>query len=114
MAQEQELQQKIMEFLLKEKIFAFKVINATTAGHTDITACLYGNFIGIEVKAENGIISPLQEYTHKRLIKSGGAVFVVRPSNFDTFKKQIQQIKSLIEEQMKSRTKKYMRGASDL
>lgn len=83
---EQQFQTKLIKWLFDNKIFAFKVVNATTAGHTDITACINGVFVGIEVKAENGTVSPLQEYTHKRLLKSGGVVIVVRPSQFDEFK----------------------------
>jgi len=93
MASEQDLQIKIIKFLFSENIYAFKVVNATTAGHTDITACVNGIFIAIEVKAENQNPTPLQEYTHKRIIKSKGTVIVVHPSQFDQFKQLILDLK---------------------
>jgi len=89
---EQECQTKILQFLFSINVFAFKVINATTSGHTDITACVSGVFVGIEVKSDTGNVTPLQEYTHKRILKSNGAVFVVRPSTLEQFKEQINKI----------------------
>ena len=90
---EQEFQAKIIAFLLKLKIFAFKVVNATTSGHTDITCCVNGIFIGIEVKRTRGTVSALQEYTHKRLFRAGGLALIVRPDDFDSFKQLMVMIK---------------------
>jgi hypothetical protein len=89
---ESECQTKIIQFLFSKGIYAFKVINATTNGHTDITACLNGKYLGIEVKRDNAHPTPLQEYTHKRIMKSGGAVMVVRPSSLDQFKEAINNL----------------------
>lgn len=93
---EQQLQTKIINFLFEQKIFAFKVIQATTSGQCDITACLNGVFVGIEVKKDNTHPTPLQEYTHKRILKSGGVVFVVKPKTFDNFKEKILELKNSI------------------
>lgn len=90
---EQDFQTKIMKFLYEQGVFAFKVVNATTSGHTDITASINGVFVGIEVKTENGRVTPLQEYTHKRLAKSGGVAIVVRPSAFNEFKLWVLEMK---------------------
>lgn len=96
MASEQDLQTKIIHFLFAENIYAFKVVNATTAGHTDITACVNGVFVAIEVKAEHQNPTPLQEYTHKRILKSLGTVIVVHPSEFEAFKKLIYDLKKTV------------------
>ena len=46
------------------------------AGTPDITACLNGNFIAIEVKQPGGVVSALQS-AHIELIKrAGGVAFV--------------------------------------
>lgn len=100
---EQELQTKIIKWLFENKIYAFKVINATTSGHTDITACVEGLFIGIEVKDSLGRVTTLQEYTHKRILASGGVVFVVRPDSLEDFKNQILKLRQYIIDSAKVR-----------
>jgi len=46
------------------------------AGTPDITACLNGKFIGIEVKQPGGVVSPLQAAHIELIKKAGGAAFV--------------------------------------
>lgn len=92
---EQQLQTKIINFLVTENIYAFKVINATTGGHTDIVACVNGLFVGIEVKAEDQYPTLLQKYIHSRIQRSKGIVMVVQPSEFEYFKKCIYALKGV-------------------
>lgn len=96
MAEEAKIQNKILNWLHSQKIYSFKVTSANTNGVPDIVACLHGNFIGIEVKAENGHLSAVQDYNHKRIRNSGGVIFLVRPNSFEQFKKQIEKISASI------------------
>ncbi|MEI3596880.1 MULTISPECIES: VRR-NUC domain-containing protein [unclassified Oceanobacillus] len=46
------------------------------AGTPDITACVNGKFVAIEVKQPGGVVSPLQAAHIELIRKSGGAAFV--------------------------------------
>ena len=46
------------------------------AGTPDITACLNGRFIAIEVKQPGGVVSPLQVAHIELIKKAGGVAFV--------------------------------------
>ena len=64
----------------------------TKQGVPDVLACYKGKFIGIELKTNKGIVSELQKYQGREIQKSGGKWFVVKPSNFDEFKKEIEKL----------------------
>ena len=49
----------------------------TRSGVPDILACINGRFVAIEVKQEQGRISPLQEAHRRQIIKSGGVSLIV-------------------------------------
>ena len=57
------------------------------AGVPDLLACYRGKFIAIEVKAENGRASELQRYEVEQIRKAGGIAMILKPSEFDLFKK---------------------------
>ena len=57
------------------------------AGVPDLLACYKGKFIAIEVKAENGRASELQRYEVEQIRKAGGIAMILKPSEFDLFKK---------------------------
>lgn len=58
----------------------------TKSGIPDILACINGYFVGIEVKAQNGIPSELQLHNVRVINAAGGFAFVLYPSKFDEFK----------------------------
>ncbi len=94
MAEEKILENKIKKFLKEKNIFHFKFFaNACTAvGIPDIVACINGRFTGIEVKAEKGQISVAQLIQAEKIKENGGLFFLVRPSNFEEFKKIIENM----------------------
>ena len=96
MAEEAKLQNKILNWLHSKKIYSFKVTSANTNGVPDIVACLHGNFIGIEVKTNDGTVSAIQDYNHKRIRNSGGVIFIVRTNQLEQFIKQIEKISATI------------------
>lgn len=61
-------------------------------GIPDLLLCLKGKFIAIELKNEDGKPSALQLYNIERIKESGGEAFILRPSEFENFKKEVLKI----------------------
>ena len=91
---ENNITKRIKDFLKSKDIWHVKYFaNAfTSVGIPDILACVKGLFVGIEVKTDKGIVSEVQKYQGREIQKSGGKWFVVRPSNFNDFKQDIEKI----------------------
>lgn len=60
--------------------FVFKVHGSgmMMAGLPDLIVCYKGNYIGLEIKTPTGVVSKIQEHTHKKIRAAGGGAFVVR------------------------------------
>ena len=88
MGPEKTFETKIKEFLNDQGAWYVKFFanGYTKKGIPDILACVNGYFVGIEVKAQNGTVKPIQEYHLKKIRKAGGFAFVLYPSGFDEFK----------------------------
>lgn len=86
---EKEIQKKIIEYLNKNGAYSVKSIVTNRSGSPDIICCFNGLFVALEVKTEKGIISKLQEYHQKEILKSGGRALIVR---------SVEEVKALIEE----------------
>lgn len=78
MAPEQKIQKQITDYLTSLHAYHFKVITATKKGILDVTVCLDGKFIGIEVKTPKTMntVSALQAYNIEKIEKAGGIAFV--------------------------------------
>ena len=96
MSETNELTQKILNFLLKEKAYAWRASStgifdrklgiyrpAAKKGVSDIVGCHRGRFIGIEIKTGKDRLSPEQEGFQRSIQQAGGIALVVR--NFDDF-----------------------------
>ena len=94
MAEEKLFENKIKRYLKSKGIYYFKYFgNAySTAGILDLTLCVNGKFVGVEIKAEKGKTSILQDYNIKEIQRCGGIAIVLKPSGFDNFKKQIEEL----------------------
>ena len=94
MEKEKSFENRVKRYLKSKDIYYFKYFgNAySTPGILDLTLCVKGKFIGVEIKAEKGKVSTLQEYNINRIKESGGIAIVLRPSGFDDFKKQIEDL----------------------
>lgn len=55
----------------------------TKAGLCDLTCCIKGKFVAIEVKASNGKPSPLQLRNIEQVKAAGGIAFIAYPQDFD-------------------------------
>ena len=94
MEKEKSFENRVKRYLKSKDIYYFKYFgNAySTPGILDLTLCVNGKFIGVEIKTEKGKVSTLQEYNINRIKDSGGIAIVLRPSGFDDFKKQIEDL----------------------
>jgi len=76
---EKNLQQKIMQFCKANAILCVKVDSTSTRGWPDLLVLMpCGQVFFVELKTQQGKISPLQEYTHKLIIGNKGKVYVIR------------------------------------
>ena len=75
---ESAIQKKIIAYLNFKGCYSIKTITTNRSGSPDIICCYKGLFVALEVKAEKGIVSKLQEYHLEQIKKSGGVAAVVR------------------------------------
>ncbi len=77
---ETEITNSIKSLLKTYGIWHFKHFGGMYAnkGIPDILCCYNGRFIGIEVKTENGKVSPDQERVISNINNAGGLAFVAR------------------------------------
>lgn len=89
---EKNIENQIKNYLKSKEIWYVKFFanKFTPVGIPDILACVNGKFLAIEVKNEIGKTSPLQDYHIEQITKAGGVAMVVRPQNFDLFKKKVE------------------------
>lgn len=94
MAEEKNFENKVKKWLKAKGIYYFKYFGNvySTAGILDLTLCVNGKFVGVELKAEKGKTSSLQDYNIKKIQESGGIAIVLRPSGFEDFKKIIEDL----------------------
>lgn len=94
MEREKTFENKVKKYLRSKSIYYFKYFGNTysTSGILDLTLCVKGRFVGVEIKSENGKVSMLQEYNIEQIKKSGGIAIVLRPSGFDNFKTLMEEL----------------------
>lgn len=94
---EKDFQKQVIKFLKDNNIYYIKVWGGgyQKAGIPDLIICLKGRFIAVELKNEVGKPSPLQLYNIEKIKKSGGQAFILNPSQFEDFKKEVQKIVQL-------------------
>ena len=94
MAEEKQFENKVKRYLKSKNIYYFKYFgNAySTPGILDLTLCVNGRFVAVELKSEKGKVSVLQEYNIKEIKRCGGIAIVLRPSEFGEFKILIESL----------------------
>lgn len=85
---ESQIQTKIIKYLNGVGAYSIKTIVTNRNGCPDVICCLNGRFIALEVKADKGIVSQLQEHNIKLIRNSGGVAEVVR--SVDDVKKVVE------------------------
>lgn len=96
MAQEKNYENKIKKFLKSQGAWFIKYWAGapfTKSGIPDILACVGGYFVGIEVKAQEGVVSEIQKYNIKQIRNAGGFSFALYPSGYDQFQKFVEDLK---------------------
>ena len=88
---------KVVATLKKHGVYYFFPLTygMGRSGVPDIVCCLNGKFLGIECKAGENTLTPLQEAEHSKIMKAGGAVITVRETNIDAVSKWLEYIKKL-------------------
>ena len=89
---ESQIQTKIIKYLNGIGAYTIKTITTNKNGCPDVICCLNGKFIALEVKADKGIVSKLQEHNIKQIKNSDGIAEVVR--SVDEVKKIIECLNS--------------------
>lgn len=91
---EKQFENKVKRYLKSKGIYYFKYFgNAySTPGILDLTLCINGRFVAVELKTETGKTSVLQDYNIKEIRRCGGIAIVLRPSEFENFKKMIEEL----------------------
>lgn len=64
----------------------------TKTGIPDLLCCVNGYFVAIEVKAQNGTPSELQEHTVKEIRNSGGFAVIAYPSGWNQLRSFLEDI----------------------
>lgn len=92
---EKAFENKIKAYLKQQGAWHVKYFaNAyTRSGVPDLICCVNGKFLAIEVKAEHGRVSELQNYQIEQIKKSGGKALIVYPKDFEEFKKIVEELK---------------------
>lgn len=88
---EKEFQNQVMEFLRSQHIYHVKIWGGgfQKAGIPDLLCCIRGKFIALELKTEKGSATVLQKYNIFSIQESGGYARILRPSEFEGFKRQV-------------------------
>ena len=78
MQPEYRIVKKIRDALHAHGAFVFKVHGGPhmMAGLPDLIVCMKGQFIGVEVKTPDGVLSQRQRYVHNMIRSAGGKVIV--------------------------------------
>lgn len=96
MGSEKNFENRIKKFLKNEGIWFVKYFanGFTRSGVPDILACVNGYFVAIEVKAENGVVAPLQLFNRDKIRESGGIAVILYPNQFEDFKTLVYKLKT--------------------
>lgn len=87
MGAEKNFENKVKDLLKKKGAYYVKYFGCgfTRAGVPDLLVCFKGKFIAIELKAERGETSELQDYNLEQIKKAGGYGFVLYPHDLPFF-----------------------------
>lgn len=94
--QEKQFENKVKKFLKDKRCWTLKTWSngVQRSGVPDLLVCCDGYFIGVELKAENGKPSELQLYNLRKIEEAGGYAILLYPSEFESFKGFIFNLKT--------------------
>jgi hypothetical protein len=80
----------VLPFLKTLKMTArFPIQQLTMVGDPDLMLCIRGKFVAMELKAEGGRVSALQEYKLNEVRRCGGLALIVDPHNWESTKQTL-------------------------
>lgn len=88
---EKQFQNQVIAFLKLHNIYHIKVWGGgfQKAGIPDLLCCIKGKFVALELKTEKGKAAVLQKYNIFKIQEAGGYARVLRPSEFERFKREV-------------------------
>lgn len=88
---EKQFQDKVIQFLKINNIYHIKVWGGgfQKAGIPDLLCCIRGKFVALELKTEKGASTVLQKYNIYKIQAGGGYARVLRPSEFEQFRRDV-------------------------
>lgn len=95
MAAEKQFENKVKSYLKEKGCWFVKYWGGaefTKAGVPDLLCCINGHFVALEIKSETGKTSELQFHQLNEINKAGGIGIVLRPSQFEKFKKLVEEL----------------------
>ena len=94
MAEEKQFEEKVKKLLKNRGAWVLKTWGGgyQRAGIPDLLVCYKGRFMGIELKAEKGMVSRLQEIELDGIRKAGGCSMILRPSYLLDFEDMLDEI----------------------
>ena len=98
MAAEKDFEKQVKAFLREQGCWTLKTWSngIQREGVPDLLVCCNGYFLGIELKSETGKPSELQKWNIRKIRDAGGFSCVLRPSQFEEFKRFIKKMTMLI------------------
>lgn len=93
---EAQFQAKVLHFLKDQGAYVIKQWGGgrfTRAGVPDITCCINGYYVALELKTEIGRTSKLQDWNIEQIKQAGGVAMVLRPNQFEVFKSFVREVK---------------------
>lgn len=64
----------------------------STNGTPDLLCCIGGRFVALEIKAENGRPTKLQEWTIRQIRQSGGIAMILYPKDWEKTKRLLKAL----------------------
>ena len=95
MGPEKQFENKVKKYLKEKGCWFVKYWGGaefTKAGVPDLLCCINGHFVALEIKSETGKTRELQFYQLNQINQSGGIGIVLRPSQFEKFKKLVEEL----------------------
>lgn len=90
---ESAFQKKVLNWLRSvPECYVVKVVRANRSGVPDLLICKNGVFVGVELKKEDGQLSPLQKIHLSEIKQSGGISMTIKPSSFIALKSLIESL----------------------
>ncbi len=82
---------KVRDFLKPLRLYSDGIQQVAKHGSPDFYLCIYGDFGGLELKAEGGKLSPAQKRKRDEILQHGyGFYIVAHPGNWDVVKRAIE------------------------